>query len=158
MKKGRTGQRQPIRSGALTVVIACVMILLAVLALLSLVTAHADDLLADRQVVFAQENGTAERAGQEWLASMDDYLRGMGDLPEDTSVDGDVYSADLYYAGSSWLSVSATVDWSGDQPKMTVTKWEMKTGQADSGESQTESTEVITDILPETTVSGEGVS
>ena len=61
--------RQPVRSGALTIVITCVLILLAVLSLLSLVSAQTDKALSDRQMAYAQQNAMSERAGQEWLAS-----------------------------------------------------------------------------------------
>lgn len=158
MNKNR--QRQPIRSGALTIVIAAVMILLAVLALLSLVTAHADNTLADRQVVFAQQNAMAERTGQEWLASMDDYLRADGELPYDTEEDGDHYSADLYISETSFLHVEADALEDG---KLTITKWNIEAvpeTEADLPEGVqpvTEDAEGNYDILPETTVTGSGV-
>ena len=90
--------RQPIRSGALTIVITCVLILLAVLSLLSLVSAQTDKALADRQMVFAQQNAMSERAGQEWLAQMDDHLRGGEPLPYGTTQDGNAYSPTISFS------------------------------------------------------------
>lgn len=159
--KNQRKQRQPIRSGALTIVIAFVMILLAALSLLSLVTAHADRTLADRQVLFAQQNAMAERIGQEWLASMDDYLRADGFLPADTEEDGDHYSADLYYTENAYLSIEADAD---NQGRLTVTRWTMESVQPETESVLPEGVTAITegadgtyDILPETTVQGQGV-
>lgn len=160
----REKSRQPIRSGALTIVIACVMILLAVLALLSLVTAHADNTLADRQVLFAQQNAMAERAGQEWLAQMDDYLRADGDLPYDTKEDGNKYSAELYFAENSYLYVEAESTDGSEGLNLKVTKWDIcSVPQTESVLPEgvtpvTEGADGTYDILPETTVTGQGTA
>jgi hypothetical protein len=153
--------RQPIRSGTLTIVIACVMILLSVLSMLSLTTAEADLALAERQVVFAQQSAQGERAGQEWLAEMDDYLRGAGVLPEETTEDGDTYSARINIADGFFLDVSAE----RNNGHLMISKWELSVDQS-SFSSLPEDVEPLTesagggyDILPETSSPvGAGVS
>jgi len=115
-------QRQPMRSGTLTLLITCVLMLLAVLGLLSLTSAHADLKLADRQMVYAQRNAYAERLGQEWLADLDDYLRGGGDLPEDTTVDENIFAATIYLSENESLNVSAMLDEDG---RLTLTGWQL---------------------------------
>ena len=155
--------RQPVRSGALTIVITCVMILLAVLALLSLVGAQTDKALADRQMVFAQQNAMSERAGQEWLAMMDDYLRQGGYLPSDTVQEGDTYSTTIQFSMNQFLHITAEADSDG---MLHLTKWDIETvAETESSEPLPEGATPITedengyiDILPETTVEGTGLA
>ncbi len=155
--------RQPVRSGALTIVITCVLILLAVLALLSLVSAQADRALADRQTVFAQQNAISERTGQEWLASMDEYLRGGGELPYDTQEDGSKYSTSIQFSDNQFLNIEAEAN---SDNLLTVTKWEIITvaqteytgALPDQAQPLTEDQDGYIDILPETTVEGTGLA
>ena len=155
--------RQPVRSGALTIVITCVLILLAVLSLLSLVSAQTDKTLADRQMAFAQQDAMSERVGQEWLASMDDYLRGGGYLPEDTQQDGDTYSTTIRFSRNQLLHISAEAD-SGLM--LHVTKWEIETvAETESAEALPEGAQLLTEdengyvnTLPENTVEGTGLA
>lgn len=160
MRPNRDRQRQPVRSGALTIVITLVMLLLAVLALLALVTAHADSILADRQAGYAQENAMAEEAGQEWFAEMDDFIRGDGGLPDGTRQDGDSFSAEVPFAENSILSIRAFVDFSGKDPVLKVTKWTVRTSRQETeAESSGEETLYETgNFLPETMGEGEGIS
>ncbi len=155
--------RQPVRSGALTIVITCVLILLAVLALLSLVSAQTDKALSDRQLAFAQQNAMSERAGQEWLASMDDYLRGGAFLPENTVQNGNEYSTTIRFSMNQYLHISATAD---DDLMLHVTKWDIETvAETESTEALPEDAQLLTedengyiDTLPENTVEGTGLA
>ena len=153
--------RQPIRSGALTIVITCVLILLAVLSLLSLVSAQTDKALADRQMVFAQQNAMSERAGQEWLAQMDDHLRGGEPLPYGTTQDGNAYSTTISFSMNQNLHITAEADSDG---MLTVTKWEIETvAETEYSDALPEGAQPLTEdengylnTLPETSVEGTG--
>ena len=155
--------RQPVRSGALTIVITCVLILLAVLALLSLVSAQTDKALSDRQMAFAQQNAMSERAGQEWLASMDDYLRGGALLPDDTIQDGNRYSTTIKFSMNQYLHITAEAD---DDLMLHVTKWDIETvAETESSEALPEGVQLLTEddngyinTLPENTVEGTGLA
>ncbi len=155
--------RQPIRSGSLTIVITCVLILLAVLSLLSLVSAQTDKALADRQLVYAQQNAMSERTGQEWLASMDEYLRGGGALPYGTQEDGSTYSTTIQFSSNQYLHIVAEKD---EDNMLTVTKWEVETvAQTESplvlpegAQLLTEDEDGFVDTLPETSVEGTGLA
>lgn len=155
--------RQPIRSGALTIVITCVLILLAVLSLLSLVSAQTDKALADRQMVFAQQNAMSERAGQEWLASMDDHLRGGAPLPSGTTQDGNRYTTSIQFSMNQYLHIAAEADKDG---MLSVTKWEIETvAETESVDALPEGAQPLTEdengyinTLPETTVEGTGLA
>ncbi len=155
--------RQPVRSGALTIVITCVLILLAVLSLLSLVSAQADRALADRQLVFAQQNAMSERAGQEWLASMDEYLRGGGYLPYNTQEDGNTYTTSIQFSSNQFLYIEAEAD---SNHMLTVTKWEVSTVAEtefsnvlpEGAQPLTEDSDGYVNTLPETSVEGTGLA
>ncbi len=155
--------RQPIRSGSLTIVITCVLILLAVLALLSLVSAQTDRTLADRQLVYAQENAMSERSGQEWLAMMDEYLRGGGALPYGTQEDGDSYSTTIQFSSNQYLYIEAEKD---SDNMLSVTKWEVETVvQTESANTLPEGAQPLTEdedgfvnTLPETSMEGTGLA
>ena len=155
--------RQPVRSGSLTIVITCVLILLAVLALLSLVSAQTDRALADRQMAFAQQNAMSERAGQEWLASMDDYLRGGALLPEDTVQEGNQYSTTIRFSMNQYLHITAEAD---DNLMLHVTKWDIETvAETEDAEVLPNGVQPLTedengfiDTLPENNVEGTGLA
>ena len=155
--------RQPIRSGALTIVITCVLILLAVLSLLSLVSAQTDKALADRQLVFAQQNAMSERAGQEWLASMDDHLRGGEPLPGGTQQDGNTYTTTIQFSMNQCLHIAAVADSDG---MLSVTKWDIETIAEteysdvlpEGAQKLTEDEDGYLNTLPETTVEGTGLA
>lgn len=152
-------RRQPVRSGVLTVIIACVMIFLAVLSLLSLTSAHSDAALARRQLLYAQENAMAERTGQEWLAVMDDYLRADGDLPYGTTEDENTYSTTIRFSDNRDLMIRAEADQDG---KLTITKWKIETAaetESLSAENQqllTEDEDGYINILPASKAEGTG--
>ena len=58
---------RPVRSGALTLLFTVVLLCLAVLAVLSLATARADEALAKKSLDRLAQEAAAEQAGQEWL-------------------------------------------------------------------------------------------
>ena len=62
---------RPVRSGALTLLFTVVLLCLAVLAVLSLATARADEALAKKSLDRLAQEAAAEQAGQEWLAALD---------------------------------------------------------------------------------------
>ena len=75
---------RPVRSGALTLLFTVVLLCLAVLAVLSLATARADEALAQKSLDRLAQEAAAERAGQEWLAALD--AADPGTLPTNTEV------------------------------------------------------------------------
>ena len=105
----------------------------------------------------------SERAGQEWLASMDDYLRGGAFLPENTVQNGNEYSTTIRFSMNQYLHISATAD---DDLMLHVTKWDIETvAETESTEALPEDAQLLTedengyiDTLPENTVEGTGLA
>lgn len=64
----------PIRTGALTLLLALAAICLAVLAVLSLTTAQADLSLAQKSLDRFSQDAALENQGQQWLALLDTAL------------------------------------------------------------------------------------
>ena len=124
---------QPVRAGALTLVIAVVIICLAVLATLDLTTAHADLALAQKQQALLAENAAAETAGQQWLAQVDASLAGKGSLPAGTTKAADgTLAATLPVAQGKSLLVAVQPRSAGGG-RFRVLRWQLQTDwQADS--------------------------
>lgn len=100
-------ERQPLRTGALTILFATVMICLAVLAVLGLVSAKADLTLAQKQQALLQTSLQAENLGQVWLSEADAFLQGRGALPTDSKQAADgVLTADLTVDDTHTLHVA----------------------------------------------------
>lgn len=82
----------PIRTGALTLLIALVAVCLAVLAVLSFTTAQADLALAQKSLDRFSRDAALENQGQRWLAQLDAALAAgqdssaLGQTDEDGSV------------------------------------------------------------------------
>ncbi|TCL53866.1 hypothetical protein [Allofournierella massiliensis] len=64
----------PIRTGALTLLIALTAVCLAVLAVLSFTTAQADLSLAEKSLERFSQDAVLENEGQQWLARLDAAL------------------------------------------------------------------------------------
>ena len=64
-------ERAPLRTGALTLLLTVTALCLAVLAVLALVTARADLVLARRGAAQLTRTAAADNAGQQWLAALD---------------------------------------------------------------------------------------
>lgn len=64
----------PIRTGALTLLIALTAVCLAVLAVLSFTTAQADLSLAEKSLERFSQDAALENEGQQWLARLDAAL------------------------------------------------------------------------------------
>ena len=64
----------PIRTGALTLLIALTAVCLAVLAVLSFTTAQADLSLAEKSLERFSQDAVLENEGQQWLAQLDAAL------------------------------------------------------------------------------------
>lgn len=64
----------PIRTGALTLLIALTAVCLAVLAVLSFTTAQADLSLAEKSLERFSQDAALENEGQQWLARLDATL------------------------------------------------------------------------------------
>ncbi|MBO1679939.1 hypothetical protein [Bittarella massiliensis (ex Durand et al. 2017)] len=73
MRRQTAGQ-QPVRTGALTILLVVMSICLAALAVLSLTTAAADRKLAERSGETTRSTYALERTGQQWLAQLDALL------------------------------------------------------------------------------------
>ena len=117
-------QHRPVRSGALTLLFTAVLLCLAVLAVLSLATAHADAALARRSIEHLQAEAAAEQAGQAWLAAVDAAGRAGGALPAGTEPDeGGGVQAALALADGSTLYVAAAPGAQG----WGFTRWQLST-------------------------------
>ena len=80
MRRQTAGQ-QPVKTGALTILLVVMSICLAALAVLSLTTAAADRKLAERSGETTRTTYALELAGQQWLAQLDALLLEAGDHP-----------------------------------------------------------------------------
>ncbi|WP_059004784.1 hypothetical protein [Bittarella massiliensis (ex Durand et al. 2017)] len=78
MRRQTAGQ-QPVKTGALTILLVVMSICLAALAVLSLTTAAADRKLAERSGETTRTTYALELAGQQWLAQLDALLLEAGD-------------------------------------------------------------------------------
>lgn len=79
-------RRPSMRMGSLNILVLVIAISLAVLSVLTFVSAHADQALSDRHGSMAQDTYLEERAGQCFLASLDETLQPlqhMGYAPDD---------------------------------------------------------------------------
>lgn len=90
-------KQEPIRTGWLSLIVMVVVVCLAVLGVLSLVTARAMLATAQKQADYVQQTYELEMLGQQWLsqvetvcseASSEEEL--LAELPEGTRVDGDL--------------------------------------------------------------------
>lgn len=90
-------KQEPIRTGWLSLIVMVVVVCLAVLGVLSLVTARAMLATAQKQADYVQQTYELEMLGQQWLsqvetvcseASSEEEL--LAELPEGTQVDGDL--------------------------------------------------------------------
>ena len=82
MARDRSGS---VRMGPISIFTLVVVLCLAVMAVLSVTTAHADAALAERQACFTQDDYTNEIAGQTLMAGADGALatvRAQGDTAE----------------------------------------------------------------------------
>ena len=79
----------PVRSGALTLLIALVAVCLAVLAVLAFSTARADRALAERSMERFALDAACENEGWRWLAQVDAALAEGAGLPGGLAPDGD---------------------------------------------------------------------
>lgn len=100
------------RAGLLSVLTLLMALLLGVLAVLSVATAHASDALADRSQMMAQEGYAAESAGQEFLARLDGRLAQGQSAPSSLAqvVGSDAREAADDAASGQIVSASAQVD------------------------------------------------
>lgn len=111
---------RPVRSGALTLLFTVVLLCLAVLAVLSLATARADEALAKKSLDRLAQEAAAEQAGQEWLAALD--AAAPGTLPADTVSTGDGgVQAELTLESGDTLRLAAEPAGEGWR----ITRWQL---------------------------------
>ena len=111
---------RPVRSGALTLLFTVVLLCLAVLAVLSLATARADEALAQKSLDRLAQEAAAEQAGQEWLAALD--AAAPGTLPADTVSTGDGgVQAELTLESGDTLRLAAEPAGEG----LRITRWQL---------------------------------
>lgn len=98
----------PIRTGALTLLIALAAVCLAVLAVLSFTTAQADLALAEKSLDRFSQDAALENQGQQWLAQLDQTLASGGDPAAlgDLGTDGSVSTT---LTGEQGRSLTITV-------------------------------------------------
>lgn len=128
---------QPVRAGALTLLMLVVALCLAIFSVLALSTARADSALALKQQRLAEVQAQEESAGQRWLARVDEALlqagasltaenaRALlaGKLPEGTEIDENGrISADISVAEGRHLMVAVTVPAKG--ARYELTRWQ----------------------------------
>ena len=140
MKRQGTVQ-QPVRTGALTVLLVVMSICLAALAVLSLTTAAADRKLAARSGETTRATYALELAGQQWLAQLDGAVVQAGGAEADPAAvqaltdgqlagevtwEGRTLRAVLGADGQRQLALAVTV-LPGDGSRYRVDSWQILT-------------------------------
>lgn len=110
-------KQEPIRTGWLSLIVMVVVVCLAVLGVLSLVTARAMLATAQKQADYVQQTYELEMLGQQWLsqvetvcseASSEEEL--LAELPEGTRVDGDLLRYVAQNSGERQLSIAVQLE------------------------------------------------
>ena len=110
-------KQEPIRTGWLSLIVMVVVVCLAVLGVLSLVTARAMLATAQKQADYVQQTYELEMLGQQWLsqvetvcseASSEEEL--LSELPEGTRVDGDLLRYVAQNSDERQLSIAVQLE------------------------------------------------
>lgn len=110
-------KQEPIRTGWLSLIVMVVVVCLAVLGVLSLVTARAMLATAQKQADYVQQTYELEMLGQQWLsqvetvcseASSEEEL--SAELPEGTRVDGDLLRYVAQNSDERQLSIAVQLE------------------------------------------------
>ena len=110
-------KQEPIRTGCLSLIVMVVVVCLAVLGVLSLVTARAMLATAQKQADYVQQTYELEMLGQQWLsqvetvcseASSEEEL--LAELPEETRVDGDLLRYVAQNSDERQLSIAVQLE------------------------------------------------
>lgn len=120
MKKQQHADPPPLRAAALTLLIAAVVLCMALLAVLCLTTARADNALADRQLQTLAREAAAETAGQQWLADAEAALAQNTPLPDGTVQKGSTLTAVLALQDGRTLTITAQIK----NDRLTVQSWQ----------------------------------
>ena len=110
-------KQEPIRTGWLSLIVMVVVVCLAVLGVLSLVTARAMLATAQKQADYVQHTYELEMLGQQWLsqvetvcseASSEEEL--LAELPEGIRVDGDLLRYVAQNSDERQLSIAVQLE------------------------------------------------
>lgn len=124
-------ERFPIRTGTLTLLLTVVTLCLAVLSVLSAVTARADLALAQKGARQLDQSLAADALGQQWLAQLDEALQTSGALPAPAvrQPNGGI-AAQLDCGESGLLQIEVAVN----GQSWRVTRWQLeRSWQPDTG-------------------------
>lgn len=91
------------RIGSIAVLFLVVVLCVAVFSVLTIVTAEADRRTADRYAQQITQTYECLNLGEVWLSRADAYLRGDGQLPENTTEENGVLTAEIHSGGSTLL-------------------------------------------------------
>lgn len=119
--------KQPVKLGALSLLLAVVVLCLVTLSVLTVATANADRTMALKQADNVQQLYAAEAAAQEWLAAVDTALANGTALPAGTQQTNGVLSAELGNLHGRYISVA--VDTTAGTP-YAIVRWQVKNGIA----------------------------
>lgn len=114
----------PIRTGALTLLIALAAVCLAVLAVLSFTTAQADLSLAEKSLDRFAQDAALENQGQQWLAGLDAALA-SGQDPAALGESGEDGSVTVTLTGEQGRTLTITALPTPQGPlRYTLTRWQ----------------------------------
>lgn len=114
--------RQPVKFGALSLLLTVVVLCLVTLGVLTIATANSDLALAQRYARSVQDTYQAEALAQQWLAQTADALEKGGPLPQGTGREGTILSATI--AGTETKRIHVAVDTASGTP-FTIVKWQL---------------------------------
>ncbi len=114
--------KQPIKTGAMSLLLCVVVLCLVTLSVLTFSTAHADYSIAERQAENVTESYEAENDAQLWLAEVKSAVKNNTAYPDGTEVNGQILSTDA--GDTSGHYIHAEVDISTSPCR--VICWEAK--------------------------------
>lgn len=110
-------KQEPIRTGWLSLIVMVVVVCLAVLGVLSLVTARAMLATAQKQADYVQQTYELEMLGQQWLSQVETVCSEafseeelLAELPEGTRVDGDLLRYVAQNSDERQLSIAVQLE------------------------------------------------
>lgn len=92
-------EKKRFQVGSIAVLFSVVVLCVAVFAVLTVVTAASDYRVARQYGDHVQSLYRCENRGQAWLARVDAWLAGQGELPEDTSLSGSQVETEIMEDG-----------------------------------------------------------
>lgn len=114
----------PIRTGTLTLLITLVAVCLAVLSVLSVSTAHADLILAEKSLQRYYQDIALQNQAQDWLGSVDQSLFYGYSIPLGEHDESGTISTALTDSTGRHLQISIVPSYAEHGPRYRIIRWQ----------------------------------